>query len=248
MNSLIIFPEELKSPVEAVLTGERTLHAVDEHELTVGLTIRAALFGGNRGSATVLECSSKEVRLAVQFTEVPLPRCNQTWIVALSRPQTIKKIVQAAATLGIQALHIVRAAQSVKSYAQSPVLTQEGLRAEVLKGLEQSGDSVAPEISVHALFRPFIEDCLPGLLNDLRNPLCFLAHTRSISSLCGPVQGDQNCVLAIGPESGWSEHEAEQFGLLGFRVISLGARCMRVDTAAIYLSGQLECLREGGRN
>ena len=46
-----------------------------------------------------------------------------------------------------------------------------------------------------------------------------------------------------GPESGWNQHETEQFVNLGFTCFKMGERILRVEIAATYLLGQIEMLR-----
>src|SRR5690606_20126209 len=111
---------------------------------------------------------------------------------------------------------------------------------ELLKGLEQSGDSIAPHVEVHELFSPFVRDRLPGLLQDAGTesvpPLLILADTRASASELRVPKTTQNCVIAIGPEAGWNAHEVSEFQSRGFQPVRLGERCMRVDTAAVFLS------------
>ena len=52
-----------------------------------------------------------------------------------------------------------------------------------------------------------------------------------------------HCVVAIGPERGWSAQEIELFTHAGFKVIGLGDRVVRVEIALVLLMGQLQLLR-----
>lgn len=234
MNCLIVRPQEFVGPGAAVLRGERADHVLDLHRLQKGLTVKAAELGGRRGTATVEEVLPGEVRLMLTLNQEPLPRAPVDWIVGISRPPTMKKIAQVAATLGIGDVHLIRTSKTEKSYLQSPVFDAGVLELEAEKGLEQSGDSVLPRFSVHRFFRPFIEETLPLILREKPAARKILADTRAGDARLSQVR--EYAFLAIGPEAGWDERETLQFRTLGFDVISLGARHMRVETAAVYLT------------
>ena len=119
-----------------------------------------------------------------------------------------------------------------------------------MKRLEQSGHSLPPEVKIHHFFKPFITDYLPERLNreDAENAMLLIADTRAGSLLTAksfthPTFADKTTFIAIGPESGWSEKEVEQFTELGFRRFSLGERIFRVETALTYLLGQIDLIR-----
>ncbi|MBN8549723.1 MAG: RsmE family RNA methyltransferase [Deltaproteobacteria bacterium] len=243
MNCLIIREEEVLSSGEACLTGLRRQHVLSAHELAPQLTVRAALLGGKRGSATVLSISDSEVRLALSLHEAPLERNPISWIVAVARPQTTKKVIQLAATLGVSELHLIRTSQVVKSYLQSLVLEPANIEAEILKGLEQSGDSIAPRVHLHKFFRPFMEDVLPALRSAGSGAQGMIADTRAPRSERMSLPKARSVLLAIGPEAGWSESEVTQFCSQGFAAISLGERFLRVDAACIYATAAIDALR-----
>lgn len=249
MNCFIIFPEEFISSDHARLAGSRAAHARHAHALAPGIRIRAACYGGKRGYATILNVTETEINVQLELREEPLPRTLQVWIIAVARPQSTKKILHLAACLGVKEVHFVRAEQSVKSYLQSPIFEEQSLQAETLKGLEQSGDSVPPTVQVHSRFLHFAEDSLPSILkhHEAGGPaLRVLAHTRAQGACPKPLPL-QNCVMAIGPEAGWNEFEAQKFQDQAFTPVTLGSRHLRVDTAAVVLSAQLEALRSGNK-
>jgi RsmE family RNA methyltransferase len=160
----------------------------------------------------------------------------------LSRPQTIKKVVQAAVTMGIKELHLVRSERGEKSYLSAKVLSPNLLAKEIELGLSQAVDTVPPHVEVHDRFLPFLEDLLPARLRALEpgGIAKLVAHT----SACTPAKqvfssltGGAHVVLAVGPEAGWSDFEIQKFEAQGFSPISLGPRMLRVETAASVLLG-----------
>ena len=231
MNALIFFPDEVSADGVAVIRGERAARVNREHALTPGITITAAVRGGHIGSATLEAVSPTEIRCRVRFDREPPPRVDVELIVAVPRPQTVKKIIHVAVTLGLQRLHFIRTLHTVKSYLQSSVLTPEAIEEEVVRGLAQAVDSRAPTIEIHRSFESFVEGVVPTIVANERG--CVLADTHAAPRIGAAVFPSlKKAALAVGPESGWSDFERERFIHHGFRAVSLGPRMLRVEVAA----------------
>jgi RsmE family RNA methyltransferase len=165
----------------------------------------------------------------------------------VSRPQTVKKVIQAAAILGARSLHFVKSEHGEKSYLQSQALEQPQVQFEVIKGLEQVWESIPPRVHVHRNFKYFLEHHIPtfGAGNSERHHIKLVAHpggkeVRSILPDGETLQGEtHSAVVAIGPERGWSEGEVHDFLSAGFCQVGLGSRVMRVELATVFIFGQL---------
>ena len=62
--------------------------------------------------------------------------------------------------------------------------------------------------------------------------------TRAITRRCWRSRANhrgQRVLLAIGPEGGWNEFELDLLTRHGFRIVSIGPRILRTDTACIAL-------------
>lgn len=246
MNCLIVFPDELVSDTQARLTGERAAYAFKVHGLSSGITVQAGQFGGKLGRARVKTASAEIIELELDLDIHPPPREPIDLIVAVPRPQTIKKVIGIATTMGIRSLHFVRSANTVKSYLQSPTLLPENIAFEVIKGLEQACDTRGPLVEVHAKFRDFVSYRLKDLLADAA--AAFMLDTRAADQQSVGVlntEAKKNIVGAIGPESGWADNEVEILLQHGFLPMSLGPRMLRVETAAAVFLGRAAVL--GGR-
>jgi RsmE family RNA methyltransferase len=136
--------------------------------------------------------------------------------------------------MGVKRIILLNSFRVEKSYWQSPVLSEEGIREQLIIGLEQAKDTVLPEVLLRPLFKPFVEDELPGLIE---GTLPLVAHPIA-SSTC-PREARQPVVLAIGPEGGFIPYEIEKFVSCGFLPVSMGERILTVESAVPALISKL---------
>lgn len=240
MNQLIVYPEELVSENGAVITGDRAAYVHEWHDLSPGISIRAGIFGGQWGQATIKESSTSKVVLELDISEAPPSRIPIELIVAVPRPQTVRKILQFSTTMGLKHVHFVRSERIQKSYLHSHSIEKEAIDLELLKALEQAGDTTPPEVSVHPLFNPFIEDVLPRIVTD-KNIVSLVADTDAKIETRATISdlSFKRALIAIGPERGWNDYERNLFSELGFHSVSLGERILRVETAVSVLVSQI---------
>ena len=102
-------------------------------------------------------------------------------------------------------------------------------------GLEQAGDTVAPQIELHKRFKPFVEDILPTLIS--REKPAFVAHPYVEQKM--PFAINHACTVVIGPEGGFIPYEIDLLVKNGCQAVSLGNRIIRTATVIPYVLGRL---------
>lgn len=238
MNSVAIFPEEVSGDL-AILVEERARYFHEFHGAKAGESLPASLYGGRRGRAVVESSEHSRITLRLSFDDEALLREPTTLIVAVPRPQSIKRVLQFGTLLGIRRICFVRADNVQASYLSSKELEAQRYRMEMAKALEQCFDSIAPEVQKFYSLRPCLEALAPsrGLVADTS------PSARPLAEI-GAVPKDEEVAIAVGCEAGWSERELALFRSFHFTPISLGARILRVDSATAVLLSQLKLLRE----
>lgn len=234
MNLLLLTPEDCPEPGLARLTGRRLKHVQDVHRAAVGDSLRVGLLGGLMGEGEILSLSREELVLRTHLDTPPPEKLPLTLLLSLPRPKMLKRILQSVAAMGVTRLVLMNSYRVEKSFWDSPWMAPENLREQLVLGLEQARDTVLPEIVIEPLFKPFVEDRLPGLC---RNTRCFVAHPGS-SEPC-PVALNQPVTLAIGPEGGFIPYEVDKLVETGFEAVHLGPRILRVETAVTALVARL---------
>jgi RsmE family RNA methyltransferase len=234
MNLVLLLPEDLVAPDRARLAGRRLAHVRAVHRAKAGDELSVGLLGGRMGRGEVLRLDDEALELTLDLDQEPPPKLPLSLVIALPRPKALNRVVAAATSLGAARIVLLNAWKVEKAYWASPRLQPENLREQMLLGLEQAKDTVLPELQLARLFRPFVEDELPGLV---AGGTGLLAHPGTGEAapkvLVAPV------TLAIGPEGGWIEAEVQSLLRAGLKPLDLGPRILRTETALAALVGRL---------
>lgn len=234
MNSVFIYARECSNG-QVEIRGPRVAAVQDTHELREGIEVACAVEGSGRGRLLITQLTDSHLVGRYVQLEPVLPRVPVSLAVAVPRPQTIKKILELGATVGVQEIQLFVADNTRKNYLQSKQLRQEVQENSLLRGLEQAWESEKPEICV-------------GL--SLEEVLSCGKNFRSVvADLVGETQGHQFVApqghpvrLFIGPERGWTQRERELFVERGCVFVDFGVRYLRVETACAVGLGKLGLL------
>ncbi len=237
MNTLLLEPDELaaaRAGTVRLTDDRRVAHVRAVHRAGVGDTLRVGVLGGRLGTATVARLDAGGLALRVVLDRDPPPPVPLTLVLALPRPKVVRRVLQAIATLGVKRVCLVAAWRVEKSYWESPLLTADAVRAELVLGLEQAGDTTLPTVTLHRRFKPFVEDELTAIAAGSQG---LVAHPGAPDpcprAVAVPV------TLAVGPEGGFTEYEIDALARQAFRPVSIGPRVLRVEQAVPALVGRL---------
>ncbi|MCB0319316.1 MAG: RNA methyltransferase [Bdellovibrionales bacterium] len=244
MNSLLLFPGEEVVPGEYCVCGERLRYLREFHALRVGEYGNVLIYRHGQGSAELVEVGLESCRFRVDVRPVPERSLPIDFLVGLSRPQILKKVLQYAAMMRIRSLAFFPSELGEKSYLNSKVRRPESQMRELVKGMEQIRYPYAPGVSLY----PTLEEALRqnqnrGFSGEAR---FILADPSAQSTLFeGLYQGNEEnhsslqFVVALGPEPGWSRGEVERFESSGFRSYGLSPDHYRVEVAMVALISQI---------
>lgn len=233
MNLILFQPGELQGGA-LTLEGRRFEHLTKVLRAEVGASLSVGEVDGRMGTGIVRALEPARATLDVALDADPPPPLGVELLLALPRPKILRKVLQAAASMGSKRIALVGSYRVEKSYFASPMIEPQAMREELLLGLEQGRDTRVPEVSVHRFFKPFIEDELERIFPATAR---FLPHPKASAPL--PALEKKPAVLAIGPEGGWTEYEARRLEEAGFVPFTAGPRILRVDVAVPFLVGQL---------
>ena len=234
MNLLLLERHHFVDEHLVELDVRQLRHVLGVHQANCGDELRVGLVNANLGRGVITHLSREKARLEVHFDTPPPPPLPLTVLLALPRPKMLKRSLQHLSALGVKTIILLNSYRVEKSFWQSPWLSREKIREQLLLGLEQARDTVMPEVMLEQRFKPFVEDRLPALMTGRRG---LVAHP--VGGVRCPHQLSEPAVLAIGPEGGFIQYEVDKLEQAGFERIHLGARILRVETAVTALVSKL---------
>ncbi|MGG5287747.1 16S rRNA (uracil(1498)-N(3))-methyltransferase [Pseudomonas shirazensis] len=234
MNLLLLEQADFIAADRVVLADRRFTHMQEIHRVAVGDTLRVGQIDGLMGQASVVRLEGHEAELQVSFDQQPPTKLPLTLVLAVPRPKMLRRLFQTIATLGVPRLILLNSYKVEKSFWQTPFLTPEAIRENLILGLEQARDTVLPEVIIEKRFKPFVEDRLPAIAADT---LGLVGHPGDYPACPRAVQ--QPVTLAIGPEGGWIPYEVDLLAKAGLQPVQLGARILRVETAVTALLSRI---------
>lgn len=232
MNLILLFEDDFISANRVRLAGRRLEHVTRVHRAVIGDALTVGVLNGRIGRCVVLSLDPLE--LEVTLDRDPPPPLPLTLVVAVPRPKVLNRIVAASASMGVRRLCLINAWRVEKSYWSSPRLTDDNLREQSILGIEQSRDTILPEITTHRFFRKFVEEELPLIAGESRR---FVAHPAAMEPL--PRNMTEHATLVIGPEGGFIEAELASLDRAGFVAVTLGERILRTETAIAAAVGRM---------
>lgn len=191
---------------------------------------------GHDYAARITILGKREVRALVESVraldnESPL---RITLVQGVARGEKMDWILQKATELGVHAF--------VPASSERSEVRLDGERAEkrlahwrsvVIAACEQSGRARIPSVAPSQSLAIALSS-LTGSARFLLDPLA----PQAITGVTAP--GSDGCVLAVGPEGGWSPRDRAMLQGAGFSALRLGPRVLRTETAGIAAIAALQ--------
>ena len=244
MNIVILKQEELTEDGRVFLSDRRAKHIVSVLRGKPGQSVRVGILNSSIGTGVIEEITTTDVHLSCSFNDSPRPSTGIDLILAMPRPLVMKRLLAPLASLGIRRIFLTNAAKVERDYYGTHWLRTEHYEPLLMEGLEQTGDTRLPRVTIIRRLKPFIEDRMDELFPAGARILAHPSHEadkHDIPSCTAPI------VLALGPDGGWTPYETDMFDRNGFVRMSLGARTLRTDVACIALISVLKHLMKNTR-
>jgi len=228
--------------VESPITGDRALLVGSEahhllHVMRASRGTRVILFDGSGAefSAEVCRLGRADVELNVIERqaidrELPIPLVLG---VALPKGDRQKWLVEKAVELGVARIVPLRTARGV---AQPVDQALARLARTVIEASKQCGRNRLLELSEPQGWEEFVSEDRGAQWRLVAHPA--VRHAQGISPTLPeiPHSTKSPILMGIGPEGGFSPEEIELALASGWRLVDLGGRILRTETAAIVLA------------
>lgn len=241
MNIIILTQEDSLNKNNYRISDERFTHIKNVLKSEIGDILEIGILNGQIGKAKIIEKSNSEIILEIDSFEVRVKKSPTIDIIcALPRPQTLKKILNTCATMGVNNLHLIRSEKVEKSYFHSPLLEEKKYTKYLIEGLAQGKRTYPPKVTIHTKFKEFFSN---NFSDNCGGSIRLLAHPKVDNYLNKEgVTTSNGIVLAIGPEGGWNEFEINFMEERNFKKFKLSENILRVETAVTASIAQIELL------
>lgn len=224
MNLILLEAREAAIPLAP--DDPRAVHVLKVLRRGEGDLFDAGIVNGPRGKATISSIGPAGIAFTFEATVEATEPDPIHLLVALSRPQTARKILNEASALGVASIRFFQSEKGEPGYASSTLWSTPEWRRHLMDGAAQAFDTRLPEV----LHTTTLAECLASIPKECVRVA--LDNYESPSRL-SPWLRTRPVALAFGPERGWSGPERILLRSGGFELAHLGARVLRTETAVV---------------
>ena len=150
MNIVLLDPRQTTSELWAITSARQVEHLKIHVDVQIGDTLKVGIREAKRYLTEVVAIEEKVIRVKPLQEESVPAKLAVTLIVAMPRPKVLRRLIMDSVTLGVEKIILLHSYRVDKSYWQTPFLQQ--LDQYVNLGLEQAGDTIAPQIEIYKRF------------------------------------------------------------------------------------------------
>jgi 16S rRNA (uracil1498-N3)-methyltransferase len=236
LNLILFQPAEVDRPLP--INDFRAAHLLNVLRRGPGDTFDVGLINGPLGKGTLREVTPDHLILEFRWGPPPPPPDPVILIIGLPRPQTARKILSEATSLGVTALHFVQASRTEPSYAESTLWRSGEWKRHLEAGAAQAFCTRVPAVSYGQSLAEAVS-IMPS-----HNHRIALDNYEAPNRLSDcQLMRDIPVVCALGPERGWTTEDREILRANGFAFAHLGTRVLRLETAVVAALALLKASR-----
>ncbi len=146
MNLVLLEDNDFIAQNHVKLKGRRFNHLSSVNKVKINDQLVCGLLNGKVGTGLITGISNTSLEMKVSLTKDPPDSLPLTIVLALPRPKMLKRIIESVTSLGVKNIYLINSWRVEKSFWQSPMLDEEYLKKYMMLGLEQSRDTILPEI------------------------------------------------------------------------------------------------------
>jgi len=234
MDYFYVKPEDVRSH-GLTLRDDESKHLVRVMRKTIGDHIFVTDGNDTMYETVITEIDIKSTHcdIVAMHRKYNEPHIDVTLAVSLLKnPARFDFLVEKATELGVRTIIPLLSERTVPKHEK-----HDRLEKIALSAMKQSGRSWLPKVQMLKTFKHLID-------NSHHWPVKYVPHektdpSQTILSEFKHHDKVHTLLVAIGPEGGFSEEEITLALQSGFKTVSLGARRLRTETAAMVALAQL---------
>jgi 16S rRNA (uracil1498-N3)-methyltransferase len=213
------------TPPTLTITGSEFTHMTHVMRMREGDAIRVVDGNGNSYDALITSITREGASCRITALTQGLHEPARALTLAagmLKNPSRFDYLVEKACEIGVMRIVPLLTERTIPRHAKT-----ERWQKLCVAAMKQSGRCVLPRVLEPVTFREFISSCEPQVLKYIPHEQSGIPLSTSRAAWDGPA------VVCIGPEGGFSDEEVALAQGGGFQPVSLGARRLRTETAAL---------------
>jgi 16S rRNA (uracil1498-N3)-methyltransferase len=232
LKRFFIPPQDMDSHAPS-LKGAEAIHAARVLRMKPGSWIELFDGEGRSANAVITAVHRDEVNLTLSEKprRDPAPETEIVLAISLIRWEKMKMVLQKTVELGVSRIWPFESGRSVvQSNDSQPQGFVERCQRVLIEAMKQCGENRLPKVLLPSSLEHTLARAHPGWLK------LFLWEGESMTRLqeiAASGRAPAGVVIAVGPEGGFSDDEAEMARSLGYTIAGLGRRILRAETAAI---------------
>jgi 16S rRNA (uracil1498-N3)-methyltransferase len=220
------------------LTGEQHHRAARVLRLGRGDRLRICDGRGSEFEALIESADRTQVMLRIerQVAPLPEPQVKVTLFQSVPRGDAMERVIQKCVEIGVAGIVPLITRRTV-ARASRQGMKLARWRKIALHAVEQSGRAWLVPVT-----EPVMADAVIPQLASC--DLALVPHhgaAQSVQSALGAAARPQSIAIVIGPEGGFSPEEITRFAAAGARIVSLGPRVLRSETAGLVAATIVLC-------
>src|ERR1043166_6923192 len=228
--------------LSATLSADETRHLRDVLRLRV--SDEAYVFDGEgrefRGSVSNIDRSSSVLRIIEQAQPLsPESSLNLTLAVALLKGEKFDVVVQKATELGASCVvPLITWRADVRIHNPEDAQKKQARWQRIaLEATKQCGRAKLIKIEASISFAEFVARAASD------NELCLMFSERDgvpLANAIDAIERPTSAKAIVGSEGGWTDEEIHQASTAQWKIVTLGGRTLRAETAAITVAALLQ--------
>ncbi|MDF0644514.1 MAG: 16S rRNA (uracil(1498)-N(3))-methyltransferase [Nitrospira sp.] len=220
------------TPLVVRIEGPLLKHLRDSLRLQLGETLVLTDDRCRRYRTTIMKVTAQSLECHIVATTLAPVRESPSLILiqALLKGEKMDWVIQKATELGVDHIVPVQTKNAVVKIHPDRVEHQRARWERIaLEAAQQSERWTVPTIAAPTE----LSKAIASYPFATKFVLAERSAEPSLTSVLLPDGTDQAILLLIGPEGGWDSGELRQAADIGFQAVTIGARILRAETAAI---------------
>lgn len=226
----LIFLDKQEACTILDIKDPRAQHIVDVLKMNEGDFLYVGTPNGPKGKACIRQLTSKQITISIIWETTTAELLPVTLVIGTPRPQTARKILREASSMGVEELCFYNSEKGDNGYAQSSLWKTNEWQHLLHQGAEQAFVTSIPRLTRTDSLSQYLAN------NDFRNECVIkvaLDNYESTHSFPQACRKGKRFMVALGPERGFSQSERNILREHNFTLTSLGPRILRLETCCV---------------